>query len=161
MSPTRDENPFWQFSLAVYGAPGVAQECIALQDRHGIDVNVLLFVAWLSAELGFVLSPATLESIDASVSVWRQNVVAPVRTARRHLKQSGPPALYDEIKALELKLEQAEQLQLFDLTHTLDAPHTEPVQALRANLALYAERKKAPVPTCLLATVTARLAQAK
>ncbi len=161
MSPARDENPFWQFSLAVYGAPDVAQECIGLQDRHGVDVNVLLFVAWLSAERGLVLPHTMLESIEARVSAWHQNVVAPVRAARRHIKQSGPLALYDEIKALELKLEQAEQLQLFELADTLDGPRAEPAQALRANLALCAEQKNAPMATCLLAAVTARLAGAE
>jgi uncharacterized protein (TIGR02444 family) len=38
-------NAFWDFSLKVYAAAGVADECILLQDRFGIDVNLLLFCA--------------------------------------------------------------------------------------------------------------------
>ena len=41
--------PFWDFSLAVYGRPGVAPACLALQQRHGADVNLLLFCAWFGA----------------------------------------------------------------------------------------------------------------
>ena len=42
------DNAFWKFSLAVYAAPGVPEECLAVQERYGVDVNVLLFCAWLA-----------------------------------------------------------------------------------------------------------------
>ncbi|HEY9550471.1 MAG TPA: TIGR02444 family protein, partial [Kiloniellaceae bacterium] len=41
-----EETPFWQFSGAVYARRGVAEACLALQQRHGLDVNLLLFCAW-------------------------------------------------------------------------------------------------------------------
>jgi uncharacterized protein (TIGR02444 family) len=41
------DNPFWRFSLAVYAAPGVAPEFLALQDMRAIAINLLLFGAWL------------------------------------------------------------------------------------------------------------------
>jgi uncharacterized protein (TIGR02444 family) len=41
------DNPFWNFSLAVYAAPDVAAECLALQSALNIDANSLLFCAWL------------------------------------------------------------------------------------------------------------------
>jgi uncharacterized protein (TIGR02444 family) len=47
---TQSENDFWRFSLRIYRAPGVADECIAVQERYGIDVNLMLFCAWLAAE---------------------------------------------------------------------------------------------------------------
>src|SRR5262249_40267230 len=37
---------FWNFSLKVYGRPGVAAACIALQDGLGLDVNLLLYCCW-------------------------------------------------------------------------------------------------------------------
>ena len=40
---------FWDFSLAVYGKPGFPQAAIALQDRHGLNVNMLLFCLWAGA----------------------------------------------------------------------------------------------------------------
>ena len=39
----------WDFSLRVYRAPGVSDWCLALQDGHGADVNILLWAAWLGA----------------------------------------------------------------------------------------------------------------
>ena len=47
-SPPLD-TPLWAFSLAVYGGDGVAEECLDLQERLGLDVNILLFAAFLGA----------------------------------------------------------------------------------------------------------------
>ena len=41
------DNEFWRFSLAIYKPPDVAAECLALQEAVGLDVNLLLFCAWL------------------------------------------------------------------------------------------------------------------
>jgi len=38
---------FWRFSLDAYGRPGVAAACLDLQDRHGCDVNLILYALWL------------------------------------------------------------------------------------------------------------------
>ncbi|MCG8546534.1 MAG: TIGR02444 family protein, partial [Alphaproteobacteria bacterium] len=37
-------NAFWNFSLRAYARPGVADACIRLQDRYGVDVNVLFYL---------------------------------------------------------------------------------------------------------------------
>jgi uncharacterized protein (TIGR02444 family) len=42
MSPPDD--PFWRFSLDLYGRPGVAPACLALQDEAGADVNLVLYL---------------------------------------------------------------------------------------------------------------------
>ncbi len=34
-------NPFWDFSLAVWGREAVEPACLELQARHGIDVDAL------------------------------------------------------------------------------------------------------------------------
>jgi hypothetical protein len=36
------DNPAWAFCLTLYRAPGVADELLALQDRIGLDVSLLL-----------------------------------------------------------------------------------------------------------------------
>ncbi len=41
---------FWDFSLAIYRQPGVPEECLALQERLGADVNLLLLCAYLGAK---------------------------------------------------------------------------------------------------------------
>ena len=35
---------FWDFSVGTYRRPGVADACLSLQDRYGLDVNVLLLL---------------------------------------------------------------------------------------------------------------------
>ncbi len=44
------DNDFRCFSLAVYEQAEVAQECLQLQQAIGIDVNLLLFCAWVGKE---------------------------------------------------------------------------------------------------------------
>ena len=41
------ENDLWRFSQDFYRLPGVASALIALQDRAGLDVNLMLFALWL------------------------------------------------------------------------------------------------------------------
>ncbi len=41
MQPGSTPHPFWNFSLEVYGGEGVARACLELQDRRGVDVNLL------------------------------------------------------------------------------------------------------------------------
>jgi uncharacterized protein (TIGR02444 family) len=83
------DNPFWSFSLAVYAAPGVAAECLALQDTSGVDVNVLLFCAWLGATRRSVLTLEDFAAIEAAVEPWRDTVIRPMRVfaaASRHCR---------------------------------------------------------------------------
>ena len=40
----------WRFSLRFYARDGVAPICLALQDHHGVDVNVLFFLLFLSLQ---------------------------------------------------------------------------------------------------------------
>ncbi len=119
--PNREEpgaNGFWDFSLAAYGRPGVAPACLALQDRHGLDVNLLLFCAWCGGQ-GRPLARADLERLDAMVAAWRREVVLPLRAARRWMKsqETAPEALSEplraEIKRQELEAERIEQEILY------------------------------------------------
>jgi len=80
-----DEFPFWSFSLELYGRPGVAPACLALQDRFGCDVNLALFSLW-AARCGKALGADEFERLDAAVKPWRTRIVEPIRSLRRSLK---------------------------------------------------------------------------
>lgn len=107
---------FWDFSLAVYPAPGVKPACLALQDA-GLDVNLALWIAWHGAH-GRDARPG----LDAALSLsadWSTRVVKPLRAARDALK--SPPdyvgadaaaALRKAILSAELEAERLEQLAL-------------------------------------------------
>src|SRR5947209_1662319 len=54
---------FWRFSLALYARPGIAEALIALQERAGYDVNLVLFALWAGAVLGVRLDAAGLAAV--------------------------------------------------------------------------------------------------
>ena len=54
------DGAFWRFSLALYGRTGVADALIAIQDRTGRDVNVILFGLWIGVSRGHPLAAAGL-----------------------------------------------------------------------------------------------------
>ena len=77
---------FRDFSFAVYVAPGVAEECLRLQDEHGVDVNILLFSAYAAVIAGVSLSAQDLAVIDGEVAALRNGVVVPLRACRRAMQ---------------------------------------------------------------------------
>lgn len=78
-------NPFWDFTLALYGRPGVAPALIGLQDRLGLDVNMVLYCCW-AATTGHALSVDNLKAVEAVAEPWQAEVVRPLRALRRRLK---------------------------------------------------------------------------
>lgn len=79
------QRSLWDFSIAVYAAAGVADDYLGLQDRRGIDVNLLLFCGYMGAG-GALLSQDDLRQVSGLVRPWHEDVVKPLRTARRALK---------------------------------------------------------------------------
>jgi len=141
----RATNPLWTYSLRLYRRPGVAPACIALQDRLGVDVNLLFFCLWM-ARSGRTLTPGTLRLAAGLARVWTMNVVGPLRDTRRFLKPLELPKLRGAVAAVELAAERAEQDLLVRLA--LRAPKVPPRDAAGhalENLARYAAYwRKAP-----------------
>lgn len=115
------DNSFWRFSLAVYAEPGVAAECLALQRSLDINVNALLFCAWLGSARQIGVTDENLSVIDAGVRQWHGAVVEPLRAVRQAMKplpemtETAVQNLRADIAKLELRAEQIEQAMLFDL----------------------------------------------
>jgi uncharacterized protein (TIGR02444 family) len=113
------EHGFWDFSLALYGKPGVAPACLALQERHGVDVNALMFCVWLALSGRGPVPRDELEAAFAAVASWHAEVVRTLRPLRRRLK-AGFDSLDTElvqrlrarIQAIEIDAEHIEQLAL-------------------------------------------------
>lgn len=98
-----DAQPLWQFSLAVYAMPCVHAECLTLQDTHGIDVNVLLYCAWVGA-CGFRrLAAQDITRACEAVATWHGEVVSPLRAARKSAKR-----LADRASAARAAIAEAE-----------------------------------------------------
>jgi uncharacterized protein (TIGR02444 family) len=133
-------SPFWTFSLSVYGSEAVERACIALQDRCGVDVNMLLFALYAGSH-GRSLSRADLERLDEAAAPWRANVVRPLRSVRRWLKQQrsiAPDAvetLRRGVLAREIEAE-AEQQQLMERVVSIQSGSPD-LEAAADNLLRY------------------------
>ena len=105
----------WRFSLALYARPGVAEALIALQDRAGCDVNLVLFALWLGAAGGHRLDGAEFAAAETVIAPIGRNIVGLVRQLRRHLKAEPAADLQDlrrRLLALELAAERRVQHRL-------------------------------------------------
>ena len=94
----------WRFSLALYARPGVAEALIALQDRAGRDVNLMLFALWIGATRARRLDPAEFATAEAAIGPLNAGVVHQLRRLRRELK-AAPDR---DIQALRRRILQAE-----------------------------------------------------
>jgi uncharacterized protein (TIGR02444 family) len=97
---------FWDWALAAYDRPGVAEACLALQDDHGQQTAYLLWAAWASPPAGALADGAEL------ARHWETAILGPVRQSRRALKTPLAPveddarlAVRETVKAVELDLE--------------------------------------------------------
>jgi uncharacterized protein (TIGR02444 family) len=166
-------NPFWRFSLAVYAAPSVAAECLLAQEALNIDVNCLLYCAWVGAEYNAALSDDDILAIDRVTHEWHQAIVRPLRAVRQHLKMMDPHAddaakkLRADVARNELFAEQIEQHLLFWSTDPRlnKAARAAPDQAIRGNvtafLLLMAKAKNVAEPPVVERLIDAAIAYRK
>ena len=142
-------HPFWNFSLETYAGEGVAEACLDLQDRRGCDVNILLFCCWLAASGRPTLTADRLRAILKLSDVWQAEIVKPLRTVRKLLKDwPWSEALPETVDAArrrvadaELAAEHAEQLKLASLYSPpadRDRPVEKRLRAAVGNLGVYA-----------------------
>lgn len=118
--PDEDPSSLKSFALAVYGQDGVPAACLALQDGLGVDVNVVLFAAFVGAIRGEVLGEADVAAASARVGNWHRDAVVALRTVRRTLKNYPAPAsgvaaaaeLRGRLQALEIEAELIELVEL-------------------------------------------------
>ena len=95
---------FWDWAVAVYARPGVAEACLDLQDSHGQNVPLLLWAAWRGGDVAAAVGLAR---------AWEDEVVAPLRGVRRRLKgRAGAETLRERVKAVELEAERTLMLAL-------------------------------------------------
>lgn len=104
----------WEFALQFYSDPDVQSACLALQDEHGADVNIVICLLW-RATRGESVDLDEIARLDGCVSRWRSDVVLPIRHIRRHLKQqtllpdrNEQEAFRRRIKTVELEAEKME-----------------------------------------------------
>ncbi|XBQ17285.1 MAG: TIGR02444 family protein [Oceanicaulis sp.] len=148
---------FWDFSLAVYGRPGVKEACLDLQSA-GFDVNLALFICW-AAFTGRDPAPALDEAIETS-AIWSGRVVKPLRAARDALKPApdfvdaeAAAALRKSILADELEAERLQQAALEPLAAACPAHGGDAQETADAALIAYGAAIGRPVRTGFVKTI--------
>ncbi|MGH6946465.1 MAG: TIGR02444 family protein [Kiloniellales bacterium] len=138
---------FWRFSLALYGVKPVAEACLRLQDRDGLDVNLLLYLCWAGSR-GTRFDSGQVGALIAETEGWRREVVRPLRRARRALKGFAAPGLAEaaaelrgRIKRDELESERLQQ-RLMVSWHCPAEGAADPAASAH-NLAAYLEAARA------------------
>lgn len=115
---------FWDYSCRVYSRPVVSSTCLALQNEHDQDVNLLLFAVWHAHTRG-TIDAETLDAVKGYSVAYSGAVVRSLRKARTWLRKKaqamdditmlereGMLDLRDQIKALELHAEHFQQDRL-------------------------------------------------
>jgi uncharacterized protein (TIGR02444 family) len=107
-------NPLWDYSLRLYAVAGVAECCIALQDHHAANVNLLLLCCW-SGQSGVALNDIALCSALEAIADWEDRAVQPLRQRRRSLDPSVPQNAAERKRLLvsELRAERHQQDLLY------------------------------------------------
>jgi uncharacterized protein (TIGR02444 family) len=141
MGETRDS--FLTFALEVHAVDGVADAAVLLQDDCAVDVDVLLFAAFVGAARGQAFGREQLTVALERVEPWQREVIEPLRAVRRRLKDGPPPApdsetsaLRERIKQIELDAEMIELAELADVAVRLDGHTADGDAAERATAAM-------------------------
>lgn len=107
-----DAKTFWNFSVAWYQRQAVAQHCLTLQDEHGLNVNMVLLLAWcvqqqrlISTEAWVQLSQA-IHSTEVSLKHHRQ------QRKNAKITQGASSQVYARLKEQELALERQQQADM-------------------------------------------------
>ncbi|MBM3622266.1 MAG: TIGR02444 family protein [Alphaproteobacteria bacterium] len=147
-------HPFWNFSLEVYGGDGAARACLELQERRAVDVNVLLYCAWLGASGRGTVTVEKLRAVIADIARWQTEIIQPARALRQKIKTLGGatsgsgadfPAQVEAARRkaaeAELAAEHVEQLVLAahaPFSGDRDKPVRDRLRAAVGNLGVYA-----------------------
>lgn len=161
------DNPLWNYSVGVYGRPGVKDACLALQDQGGADVSLLLFLCWVAQSGRGRLARAEVQKAMAVVAVWRVQILTPLRRVRSRLKAarvSEEAPLREKLLQAELDAERIEQNRLYaTMTRepvTLDGTPETRQADVRYNCGLYFEEAAIILDDPLEAALTTLIGEA-
>ena len=144
----------WEFSLELYGRPGVQSACLSLQEDMGMDVNILLYCCWRGP-----METEELESLMTKLGPWQRGVVSGLRTVRQLIKpmikdlsehSEVVAQLRKKIAGLELEAEKLQQsiMMRFAVSQRTKSPPSP--HAAAQNLALYFQSLQKPTDSAAL-----------
>lgn len=108
----------WTFTVSLYQQPGVEEECLLLQDRFGVNANLLFLSLYTGSEFGVILTGSDIDAAECAIADWNSQVVKVLRGLRQLLKRSKGlhaqeiESLRTQIKEAELASERIESVML-------------------------------------------------
>ena len=146
-----EPHPFWDYSLEVYRRDGVSSALITFQDRHNLDVNILLLCLWAGQSGHGQLDDADFGHVFGVSANWNPEIVCVIRAVRIRLRDEialVPKELSDAVRKklleLEIDCEHVEQLSFAAGLGPTGNKGGSPVEQLRdcgLNLKSYFDRK--------------------
>jgi uncharacterized protein (TIGR02444 family) len=140
------ELSLWRFAIDLYGRAGVQVACLELQDRHRLDVDMVLAALWAGA----TVDHDSWQRIDRRVAPWRNDVIHVLRAARRDMKvteaQPSRSVKRETIKMAELDGERREIEMLEALISATVGRGVPTNRCAWNNLMAYARLNIDPVP---------------
>jgi uncharacterized protein (TIGR02444 family) len=110
-------HPFWQFSCEIYKE--TKDVLLAMQSHHDLNVNVILFCYWFSANHQKSLSKNDIKRLLSAIHKWHQHTVHPLRALRNSLQKHDyldwVNIIRKEVLASELMAEKIEQSLIVNL----------------------------------------------
>lgn len=137
-------NAFWDFSLAVYADESVKNQSLELQDKFGLNVNMLLLCRFLDWHNKALCDADCLALVEAT-SVNNEDLI----TLREKRKDSKGTLAYNAFLKEELAFEKQQQAMLID---TLNRRQIAPFQTSRntaSNVIVYCQNAFDEVPVAL------------
>ncbi|WP_345315200.1 TIGR02444 family protein [Ferrimonas gelatinilytica] len=111
MTQTPSADTFWQFSLDLWETGAVSEIALTLQERHGLEPNLLLLALWLQ-QSGQFLNAGQFRQLEQGHRAWCDQVLIPYRQLRRRAKADLDKVGYQRLLEGELVLERRSQALL-------------------------------------------------
>lgn len=114
---------FWDWSLYIYEQPNVSKTLISLQEKGGLNINLILWCCWIIERNGEAPSDSLIKTASDKISPITKTVTSPLREARRNIKKLSSEILITDaqsaIKSAEIITEKLEQSILSSLVMSL------------------------------------------
>lgn len=96
-TPPNPAQSLWDFALAFYAQPQVAEICLQLQDEYQANVCLLIGLRWMDAREDY-LDETDFTHLKNHIEMWTREVVEPLRSLRRKLKSPIEHIAQDEVQ---------------------------------------------------------------
>lgn len=143
----------WAGIAALYTRPGMAERCLALQQRDGTSVTTLLTLVWTAVHGRGAVTRQAASDVAALTEAFQAEVLRPLRVSRDGLKRwletlEGASALRRDLLDEELAAERLEQrFVLRCLEASGHSPPDDPCGDACLSVARYLRLRRLPPDT--------------